>query len=146
MPSARTIGAVIRPGWLVALSATVVMVSAWLPWLTTQAGGGGRVSAAGGAVGSLAAPDGFGAGQLILLLCSVLLVAAAMAARDLMPLTAAIATLVLSLGLCVLIWWYHHSSVGGAVGAGYGWYLGATGAGAAAALSVWTLVGALRSR
>ena len=46
----------LRPGWLVVLFAAVLSVSAWLPWLTTSAEGGGRASAIGGAVGSIDAP------------------------------------------------------------------------------------------
>lgn len=66
----------VRPGWLVALCAGVLAVSAWLPWLTTSLDGGGRISAGGGAAGAMSLPPGFGAGQLIVLLTSTLLVAA----------------------------------------------------------------------
>ena len=31
----------LRPGWLVALAAAGLSVSAWLPWLTSPVGGGG---------------------------------------------------------------------------------------------------------
>ena len=68
----------LRPGWLVALFALVVSASAWTPWLTTSVGGGGWASAIGGKHGSLQLPAGFGAGQLIVLLSSALLVAVTM--------------------------------------------------------------------
>ena len=61
----------------------------WLPWLTTRAAGGGRASAIGGTVGSLVLPPRFGAGQLIVLLASALIVTGAMAARNLSPRLAA---------------------------------------------------------
>ena len=48
----------VRPGWLVALFAATLAVSAWLPWLTTGADGGGRANAIGGTVGNLALPPG----------------------------------------------------------------------------------------
>src|SRR5262249_4777050 len=71
------------PGWLVALFAATVSVSAWLPWLTTSVNGGGWANAIGGSMGSLNLPPGFGMGQLILLLSSTLLVAGAMVGRGL---------------------------------------------------------------
>ena len=55
----------LRPGWLVVLCGATLAVSAWLPWLTTSAAGGGRASAIGGTVGSIALPPRFGSGQLI---------------------------------------------------------------------------------
>jgi hypothetical protein len=64
----------LRPGWLITVVAVLLVVSAWLPWLTTSAGGGGRASAIGGAVGTIELPDRFGVGQLIVLLASVLAV------------------------------------------------------------------------
>ena len=71
----------LRPGWLVALCAPILAVSAWLPWLTTTADGGGRANAIGGIVGAMPVPPpGFGVGQLIVLLASTLIVAGAMAA------------------------------------------------------------------
>ena len=73
-----------RPGWLVALCAAILAVSAWLPWLTTTADGGGRANAIGGTVGNLVLPPRFGAGQLIVL-ASTLIVAGAMAARGCRP-------------------------------------------------------------
>ncbi|CQD16791.1 transmembrane protein [Mycolicibacterium conceptionense] len=51
------------PGWLVALCAAVLVVVAWLPWLTTSVDGGGRANAIGGAVGSIVLPSGFGPGS-----------------------------------------------------------------------------------
>src|ERR1700761_7618334 len=73
----------IRPGWMVALFAAAVSVSAWLPWLTTGTGGGGWANAIGGSIGSLHLPPRFGPGQLIALLSSTLLVAGAVGGRGL---------------------------------------------------------------
>ena len=74
----------LRPGWLVVLCALVLAVSAWLPWLTSRADGGGHANAIGGIVGTMPVPPpGFGVGQLITLLASTLIVAGAMAARGL---------------------------------------------------------------
>ena len=43
----------VRPGWLVALFAVTVSVSAWLPWLTTGINGGGWANAVGGSIGNM---------------------------------------------------------------------------------------------
>jgi hypothetical protein len=75
----------LSPGWLVALCAAILAVSVWLPWLTTRADGGGHANAIGGTVGNLVLPPRFGAGQLIALLASTLIVAGAMAARVCRP-------------------------------------------------------------
>ncbi|OBF29650.1 hypothetical protein [Mycobacterium sp. ACS4331] len=133
----------IRPGWLVALCAGVLAVSVWLPWLTTTANGGGRVSAIGGAVGSLDLPPRFGVGQLIVLLTSSLVVAAAMAARGLSQKWAAGVACAISVAVTALTVLYHHLFVGGGVIAGYGFYIGLCSAVAAVVFSVWTLVQAL---
>ena len=62
----------LRPGWLVVLCALVLAVSAWLPWLTSRADGGGHANAIGGIVGAMPVPPpGFGVGQLIILLASI---------------------------------------------------------------------------
>ena len=61
----------LRPGWLVVVSAAVLAVSVWLPWLHTAVGGGGHANAVGGAIGSLHLPERFGVGQLIVLLASL---------------------------------------------------------------------------
>src|ERR1700684_3634256 len=89
----------LRPGWLVALSAATVSVSAWLPWLTTGVNGGGWANAIGGTIGSRHLPHGFGPGQLIVLLSSALLVAGAMAGRGLSTKAASVAALAISLGV-----------------------------------------------
>ncbi len=136
----------VRPGWLVALCASVLAVSVWLPWLTTSLHGGGRASAIGGTVGSLELPPRFGAGQLIVLLTSTLLVAAAMAARGLSPKWAAGVALVNSLLLVALTLLYYHLNVGAGVSAGYGFYIGIASTVGAVAFSVWTLVEALSER
>lgn len=133
-----------RPGWLVALFASGLSASAWLPWLTTAADGGGRASAIGGAVGGIALPPRFGAGQLIVLLSSVLVVAGAMAARGLSPRLAAAFAVATSIAIAVLVWWYARANMVPPVGAGHGFYLGAGCAAAALACSIWALALALR--
>jgi hypothetical protein len=121
-----------RPGWLVALCAAILAVSAWLPWLTKRADGGGRASAIGGVVGNMVlTPRGFGAGQLIVLLASTLIVAGAMAARGLSTRLASAAALIISLLLVALTVWYYHVYVQPPVSAAYGLYIGAAGAVAA---------------
>ncbi len=133
----------LRPGWFVALCAALLGGSAWLPWLTTSAHGGGRASAIGGTVGSIVLPSRFGAGQLIVLLSAVLIVTGAMAARDLSPRLASAAALVISLLIAFLTWFYYHLNVSPPVVAGYGLYVGAACALAALACSVWALAAAL---
>lgn len=133
----------LRPGWLVALFAAALSVSAWLPWLTTSVRGGGRASAIGGTVGSIALPSRFGAGQLIVLLSSVLIVLGAMAARGVSQRLAAAATAVVSVLVAGLTWWYFHTNVTPPVTAGYGFYIGAACAVAVLACSVWAVFAAL---
>ncbi len=130
----------VRPGWLVALCAGVLSVSAWLPWLTTSADGGGRASAIGGTAGAMTLPAGFGAGQLIVLLTSTLLVAGAMTARGLSAKWAAVVALVNSLVLGGLTGLYYYLHVGEAVTLGYGFYIGAASIAAAVAFSVWAFI------
>ena len=136
----------LRPGWFVVLFATLLAGSAWLPWLTTSAQGGGRASAIGGTIGSLVLPPRFGAGQLIVLLSSALIVTGAMAARNLSPRLAATAALVISALIGLLTWWYYHLNVSPPVSAGYGFYVGAACALAAVVCSVWALVVSLLGR
>ena len=133
----------LHPGWLVALFAAGLAISAWLPWLTTSANGGGRASAIGGTVGSIVLPARFGAGQLIVLLSSVLIVLGAMVGRGLSQRLAAVAAMVISVFVAVLIWWYFHTNVTGPVAVGYGFYLGAACAVGVLAGSVWASVSAL---
>jgi hypothetical protein len=136
-----------RPGWLVALCAAVLAVSVWLPWITTTADGGGRANAIGGTVGSVSLNSGFGAGQLIVLLTSTLLVAGAMTARGLSPRAAAGAALAISLLIAALTAVYYTLYVTAPVVAAYGLYIGAGAALAAVACSLWALVDTtLRSR
>ena len=126
-----------------ALGAAAVSVCAWLPWLTTAERGGGRASAIGGTLGSIVLPPHFGPGQLIVLLSSLLIVLGAMAARDISPRLAASAAVVIALLVVALIWWFFRSNVHPPVAAGYGLYLGAVGAAAVLACSLWALVSAL---
>ena len=136
----------LRPGWFVVLCAAALAVSAWLPWLTTSVSGGGRASAIGGTVGSIVLPPRFGAGQLIVLLASVLIVTGAMVARELSPRLAAAAALVISVLLGVLTYWYYHLNVSPPVSAGYGFYIGAACTAGALLSSVWALISALMGR
>jgi hypothetical protein len=133
----------LRPGWLVVLCAAVLAVSVWLPWLTSRADGGGRATAIGGIVGTMPVPPpGFGVGQLIALMASTLIVAGAMAARNLFGRLASSAALAISVLLVVLTMWYYRLYVYAPVTPGYGLYLGAASAMVAVALSVWAMVAA----
>lgn len=133
----------VRPGWLVALFALVVSVSAWMPWLTTTIGGGGWASAIGGKHGSLELPPGFGAGQLIVLLSSTLLVAGAMVARGLSVKFASVAALVISLLIVALVAWYYKLNVNPPVSAEYGLYVGGVAALCAVACSIASVIAAV---
>ncbi|WP_205874600.1 hypothetical protein [Mycobacterium camsae] len=127
------------PGWLVALFATAVLVSAWMPWLATQVNGGGWANAIGGTHGSLELPRGFGAGQLIVLLSSTLLVAGAMVGRRLSVRAASIAALVISLLIGALMVLYYQRNVSAPVSAEYGLYVGAVAAGCAVLCALWAV-------
>lgn len=133
----------VRPGWLLVLCAAGLSVSSWLPWLTTSALGGGRASAIGGTVGSITLAPRFGAGQLIVLLSSVLVVLGAMVARELAPRSSAGVAVAISILIAVLTGWYYHANVRPPVGAGYGLYLGALFALGVLACSVWALASTL---
>ena len=126
-----------RAGWSVALCGAALSVGSWLPWLTTSADGGGRASAIGGTLGSLVLPPRFGAGQLIVLLSSVLLVLGAMVGRSIAPRLAAGAAVVISALVGILTWWFYSANVTGEVVAAYGLYLGGVCAAAALGCSVW---------
>ena len=131
----------LRPGWFVVLCATVILVSTWLPWLTTSAAGGGRASAIGGKVGQFDVPPaGFGVGQLIVLLSTTLMVAGAMSARRLSARSSSAATLAISVLLAVLTAWYYRLYVGGPVEPGYGFYLGCVAIAVGIVLSVFAMV------
>jgi hypothetical protein len=129
----------LRPGWLVALFAAIMWVSAWMPWLATTAQGGGWANAIGGKHGSLILPPGFGAGQLIVLLSSTLLVVGAMVGRGLSVMFASVAALVVSLLIAVLTVWYYKLNVNPGVSADYGLYVGAVSAAGAVACSLWAV-------
>jgi hypothetical protein len=133
----------LHPGWLVALFAVGVSLSAWLPWLTTSVNGGGRANAIGGSMGSLNLPLGFGTGQVILLLSSTLLVAGAMVGRGLSARLASVAALVISLLIVALTLWYYDVNVNPPVAAAYGFYVGAAAAVGAVVCSVWALASSL---
>jgi hypothetical protein len=136
----------LRPGWLVALFAVVVWASAWLPWLRTRVNGGGWANAIGGAHGDLELPRGFGAGQLIVLLASTLLVVGAMMGRGLSVKLASVAALLLSLLIVALTVWYYKLNVNPPVSAEYGLYVGAGAAVAAVGCSLVAVIAALASR
>jgi hypothetical protein len=133
----------LRPGWLVAFFALVVSASAWMPWLTTTVSGGGWANAIGGTHGSLELPPGFGAGQLIVLLSTILLVAGAMVGRGLSVKFASIAALIISLLIVALTVWYYKLNVNPPVSAEYGLYVGAVGAVCAVACSVVSVIAAV---
>lgn len=135
----------LRPGWLMALFGLVVSVSAWLPWLTTSEGSRGWANAIGGAH-NLQLQPGFGAGQLIVLLSSMLLVAGAMVGRGLSMVVASVAALVISVLIGVLMVWYYKLNVNPSISAHYGFYVGAVGVVCASACSVWSLIAAVASR
>lgn len=131
----------LRPAWFVVLCALVLLVSAWLPWLTTSADGGGRANAIGGKVGQIGVPPpGFGVGQLIVVLSSTLIVAAAMSARGLSARIASTVTLSISVLLAVMALWYFRLYVTPPVAAGYGLYVGGAATIVAIVLSVLTMV------
>lgn len=133
----------LRPAWIVALCALVLLVSAWLPWLSSPAG---HANAIGGKVGQITVPPpGFGVGQLMVLLASCLLVAATMAARRLSSRIASVVALMLSAGLTALGVWYHVLYVHSPVVASYGLYVGLVAAALAIVLSVLASVVAWRS-
>jgi hypothetical protein len=129
----------------VAFFALLVSASAWMPWLTTTVNGGGWASAIGGTHGNLELPTGFGAGQLIVLLSSTLLVAGAMVGRGLSVRLASAAALALSLLIVALTVWYYKLNVNPPVSAEYGLYVGAVGAVCAAVCSVAAVIAALAS-
>lgn len=133
----------LHPGWLVSVCAAALAIGSWLPWLTTTADGGGRASAIGGTLGSIALPTRFGAGQLIVLLASVLIVLGAMVARGLSQRVAATAAVAISVLVAILTWWYFHTNVAPPVDAGYGFYLSAVFVAGVLGCSVWALVSVL---
>jgi hypothetical protein len=129
----------------VAFFALLVSASAWMPWLTTTVNGGGWASAIGGTHGNLELPTGFGAGQLIALLSSTLLVTGAMVGRGLSVRLASAAALAISLLIVALTVWYYDLNVKPPVSAEYGLYVGTVGAVCAAVCSVVAVIAALAS-
>jgi hypothetical protein len=133
----------LRPAWLVVLCALVLLVNAWLPWLTTGVDGGGRANAIGGKFGHIPVPPaGFGVGQLMVLLSSTLIVAAAMAARGLSARIASTVALSISVLMTVLTWWYYRLYVAPPIAAGYGLYVGGAVIVVAVVLSVLAMLAA----
>lgn len=133
----------LRLGWLVAFFATIVLISVWIPWLTTKVNDEGWANAIGGTHGNLELPSGFGAGQLIVLLSSTLLVAGAMMGRGLSVKVASIAALIISLLIVVIVVWYYQLNVNPPVVTECGLYLGAAGAVCAMVCSVWAVIAAV---
>jgi hypothetical protein len=130
----------LRPAWFVVLCALVLLVSAWLPWITTLSG---RANAIGGKFGRIDEPPPyFGVGQLIVILSSTLIVAAAMAARTLHPKLSSTAALGISVLIAVMVAWYYRLYVAGPVSAGYGFYIAAVATFIAVVLSVLAMVAA----
>ena len=130
----------LRPGWLVSLFAAGLSVSCWLPWLTTPVGGGGRASAIGGTFGGITLASRFGAGQVIVLLSSLLIVLGAMTARDLSARLAASSAVAVSLLTGVLAWWFFRANLMAPLRIGWGFYLAAACAAGALVCSIWALV------
>lgn len=131
----------VRPGWLVALCAVIVAVSAWFPWLRSTADGGGRATAIGGPAGTMPVPPpGFGVGQFVVLLASLLVIAGAMSARGISARMASAVAMSISVILVVLAAWYYRLYVYPPVSAGYGLYIAGGVALAAALLSAWTMM------
>ena len=121
------------------LCAVVMMVSARLPWLVIDQSN--RSNALGGKLGVIAfPPSGFGVGQLIVLLTSGLVVAAAMAARSLSPRISSTAALALSVLVTVLAVWYYRLYVASPISAGFGFYIAVVAGVVAAVLSVLTMI------
>ncbi len=107
--------------------------------------GGGWANAIGGAHGNLELPRGFGAGQLIVLLASTLLVVGAMMGRGLSVRLASVAALLISLLIVALTAWYYKLNVNPPVSAEYGLYVGAVAAVCAVACSLVAVIAALAS-
>ncbi len=116
-----------------------------MPWLTTAVNGGGWANAIGGTHGNLELPRGFGAGQLIVLLASTLLVVGAMVGRGLSVKLASVAALVISLLIAALIVWYYQLNVNPPVSAEYGLYVGAAGCACAVVCSITAVIAGLAS-
>lgn len=132
----------LRPGWLVALFGTMILISGWLPWRVTAAGKGGHSSAMGGTVGDILPLSKFDAGQLIVLLASGLVVAGAMTARNLSVRISSVAAVVLSLCIVGLTIVYYLQKVHPPVDASYGLYISSAATAFAVICSVWALVAA----
>ena len=131
----------LHPGWLVSLFAGGLSVSTWLPWLTTTADGGGRASAIGGTFGNISLSSRFGAGQLIALSASVLIVLGAMMARRISARRAASAAVVVTVLIGLLTWWFFRANRVAGMGVGFGVYIAAACAVGTLLCSVAVVVG-----
>ncbi|ALR10787.1 hypothetical protein BST43_05210 [Mycobacteroides saopaulense] len=129
-----------RVGWLIALTGLVMAFSVWLPWLRTSASGGGRANAIGGATGSVILPSGFGAGQLILLVSVLLVVAGCMVGQHILPRIAPIAAGVLALGLLALELLYYRANIKPPIVTGYGFWVAISASAVAVALAIVALL------
>jgi hypothetical protein len=134
----------LRPGWLVALFAVAVSLSAWLPWLTTGKSGRGWATAIGGSIDGLHIQHRFGTVQLIVLLSTVLLVAGAVVGRGLSTRAASAAALVISLTVVALMVRFYSVNIKAPVSAAFGFYVAGTAAAAAVLCAVWALASSLR--
>ncbi|MBA0048145.1 hypothetical protein [Mycobacterium sp. NPDC050853] len=129
-----------RAGWLIAFAGLVMAVSVWLPWLRTSASGGGRANAIGGAIGSVVLPAGFGAGQMILLVSALLVVAGCMVGQNILHRVAPIAAGVLALGLLGLELLYYRTNIKAPIVTGYGFWVAIAVSAIAVALSIVALL------
>jgi hypothetical protein len=127
---------------MVALFAAVGWMSVWLPWLTKR--GGGWANAVGGHVGNLPLQHHFGAGQLIVLLSSALLVTGAMVGRGLSVRPASVIALIISVLEIALMARYYAVNVKPPVSAAYGLYVGGAAVAAGLLCSLWALATSLR--
>ncbi|WP_078282653.1 hypothetical protein [Mycobacteroides franklinii] len=129
-----------RVGWLIAFTGLVMAFSVWLPWLRTSASGGGRANAIGGATGSVVLPSGFGAGQMILLVSALLVVAGCMVGQHILHRIAPVAAGVLALALMGLELLYYRTNIKPPIATGYGFWVAISASAIAVALAIVALL------
>ncbi|AKP57132.1 putative transmembrane protein [Mycobacteroides abscessus subsp. abscessus] len=129
-----------RAGWLIAFTGLVIGFSVWLPWLRTSASGGGRANAIGGATGSVVLPAGFGAGQLILLVSALLVVAGCMVGQHILHRIAPVAAGALALVLLALELLYYRTNIKPPIVTGYGFWVAICASAIAVALAIVALL------